>query len=46
MPADPNLLRTAQHEERLAVTMLPANVLDHPGVFDDLFANSEFEQDA
>jgi hypothetical protein len=32
--------------ERLAGAMLPANVLDHAGVFDDFFANSEFKQHA
>ena len=38
--------RKASLIEGLAATMLPANVLDHPGVFDDLFANSQFKQDA
>jgi hypothetical protein len=38
--------RKASLIERLAGAMLPVNALDHPGMFNDLFANSEFQQHA
>ena len=40
------LNRKASLIETLAGAMLPANALDHSGMFDDLLANSEFNQHA